>query len=243
MKGVFHRWVRVVLLSLAAVACDASAGTLIDFESSFKMGWRVWAGGFSDTDNPQLSFSPSGMRLRLDSSKTRNGRRMAAPGPTAKPSICAPTRLRLVVSGPSRNGADISRISLGLVDAHGEKFEFRPADSIRSGESEWTLVYEILERGWVDGFKGMTPKKGFTSGTNRNDTLDFPLKLEILYVRLKDGSTKGDATFVHLADEADAHPAARLQCVASSGAGSARCAMLPGPKPALAQGTLLVQAP
>lgn len=157
---------------------------------------------------------------------------MAAPGPTAKPSICAPTRLRLVVSGPSRNGADISRISLGLVDAHGEKFEFRPAESIRSGESEWTLVYEILERGWVDGFKGMTPKKGFTSGTNRNDTLDFPLKLEILYVRLKDGFTKGDATFVHLSDEADAHPAARLQCVASSGADSARCAMLPGPKPA-----------
>ena len=236
MRELEQKWLMcVVALLLVAVPCRVSAKALVDFPTASGMNWRVWCGGFTDGENPQLSFSDCGMRVRLDSSKAKDGRRMAAPGPAKKPLVEKSMRLRLIVRNEGRDGVDASRISLGFVDAQGEKFEFYPADSIRSDESEWTLVYEILPHGWFNGFRGMTPRKGFTSGTNKNDVLDFPLRLDVLHVRLKEGASSGEVTFVRMSDETDTHPRADVAPEESVVADSVRRTPLPGRRPAFGE--------
>ena len=183
-------------MALAALSC-AGAGASVDFASASGMDWRVWAGGFEDADAPQVSFSAAGMRLKLDSAKAKGGRRMAAPGPVRKPVVSAPCRLRMTVG--SASGVDVDGIVIGLADAEGEKFDFLPADVVRDA-GETILEYEIFDNSWRDGFRGFHPLKGKTHGRNRNDRIDFPAKLEVLYVRLKDGFAKGEITFRELRD-------------------------------------------
>ena len=183
-------------MALAALSC-AGAGASVDFASASGMDWRVWAGGFEDADAPQVSFSAAGMRLRLDFAKAKGGRRMAAPGPVRKPAVSAPCRLRMTVG--SASGVDVDGIVIGLADAEGEKFDFLPADVVRDA-GETILEYEIFDNSWRDGFRGFHPLKGKTHGRNRNDRIDFPAKLEVLYVRLKDGFAKGAVTFRDLCD-------------------------------------------
>lgn len=193
-------WMNILsVLMIPLFVLPIWGGATVDFSAGSDRDWRVWAGGFSDAANPQLSFSNAGMHLRLDSQRTKGARRMATPGPLKRPVFQSPCKLRLWVL---EDGDSIlsDRISLGFIDSQGEKFEFFPSDVVRC-DGKMLLVYDVFDYGWRDGFCGSHPRKGRTSGMNRNDRIDFPLKFDLFYVRLKEGYTKGDITFLHMEDD------------------------------------------
>ena len=183
-----------VIMSMVP-ALTLCAGTVIDFSAASDMSWHVWAGGFKDADVAQISFDDSGMRVKIDSARTHNAKRMVASGPRRKPEVTGSCRLRMTVHAD--RGVDVRGLSLGLVDSQGEKFEFFPVDVVKD-KGDVILDYEIFDNAWRDGFRGSHPLKGRTQGRNRNDHLDFPVKLDILYARLNEGFTKGDVTFRRL---------------------------------------------
>ena len=193
---------------LAISAGHAAERTLFEFGSSANCGWKVWNGGFADPADAarQLDFRADGLRVAVDRnrSKTPWPRVVLGPAVPKAPELPADAKIRLTFRIPS--GSAVSGVGqLSVIDAQGEKFPFAPLETVRDGERV-TATFHVREGGHIGGFAATQPVKGKTSGRNRNDRFDLPLKLDTVSFRFHPDRTSGQVVLERLSAWEDVAP-------------------------------------
>ncbi len=199
----FRLALRGALLGAAlSVVGSVWSDTRFEFATASNVRWRVWNGAFADPAEAkrQVTFGADGMRVDLDTrkSKTAVSRLIIGPtGPRARmPEILAGSRVRLTCRIPADSVVDAPR-TLSVIDEQGEKFPFPPLEVVRTGD-RFVVTYHIYEGGHVGGFAATRPIKGKTGGQNRNDKFDLPLRLDALSFSFHGERTAGSVFFESL---------------------------------------------
>lgn len=204
--------VKKICAVVVATCCVASAETLIDFARSAESRWGIVFGGAKDPTARarQIGYSDAGMRVSID--RRTMGRACAwctlAQPRGHKAEIPVGAEVHFFCRIPA--GSIIRKPgSLTVVDREGEIFRFTPED-LRTIDGRTEAVFRIREGGQAGAFVAGRPSKGATLGTNRNERLDAPLRLNSLSFEFHADRDAGDVLLERL--EASVAVAPTLTC-------------------------------